>query len=451
MSNTAEQLWNKVNTAVDVGSYDSAYDLLQQLVQMGDEDAVPMLILISSMYALKIQNETIDLQGAAKVRGQTAAAKMLYASIRAALEYQMMCPQRRNDCFYMGQTIVNSFGALYMMAANGTGYGYRVIRDGERLKDVTASWAGNTLYIFEEWEKYHEDYVSTIPMDANVFSYADSRDSSIWKAIQEVIANARDVAQQLDMEGRAYEAQMLRARMALESADNQNGKRENLLTAEWFYTAAVNSAREAFGETEAFNEWKEAQTQTIDKYFQMTAQYRRLIASYKQSGIQPNLKYFYKKNTAVPQVSSNRSYETPEDIEKLKAIEKKAGIKDTTYSSSNGTFQRLLSVISKISIKEYMFVILFSAISGFFGGGLIPLLADWGTEVPLLIGLNIILCIVISLITFRRSMEASDHQQYGSDSLLYIGFMIAMVVMLHLHYILGIIIFIVLKILSNVL
>lgn len=429
-------LYDSGQVAYNEGRYEDAVSLFSEAAGLGHADAKAFLALALYMYACQIQNESIHYQnGEALVHGQQQASAMSYEVVKIAMDYLVHNHVDDATCNLMGQLITQSFGLIYFIAASGNGIGYRIIEDGYNF-DIDV--IGRT--IFMEYSHFHEEYVSlfgTKLSDYSVFGM-DEKDKRIAEACKATLRNAKDVAKILGLLGREYDALMLRTRMALEMSDYSNGNRAYLLAAEWFYHEAHAQAREALvsgTDDSSYQNWREDNAQTTEKFNKMTANYRKVILGYKKEGKKPALSAFYREDDVVPAVEDNSLYVNLE----------KGDIKEADNYSGEIAKERVLSVIAQINYKRFVPMILFASVVGFFMGGLIPIYTSGGAFAK---GFGTVWFIITMILTWIRSLTVSDGIASGKSFTTFRRIMIIGTAILCLHsvlFILGIIAFSVLK------
>lgn len=440
MTDTAEELWQKVNDYSEKGDHGGTIDCLYKLIGMGDTEAISSFPIAYYSYAVDMHDYAINLtDNGARINGMKQAGAAFYTAIDMALSYLKMYPEDMENGNLMGQLIVQSFASLYYEAASGYMYGRKVSQDVYELKNIWTEVYGNNIFINREWEKHHDEYVTSIPTGMSIFNDQDDSDRFIANATQNVLANVKDTAAILEMAGREYDALVLRTRMALCCAEGQNGNREYLLTAEWLYTMAEDVALKNFhkmGNFKMYEPWLEGHSSTTKEYYELMEKYSKLILSYKKQGLQPSFTRFYRSDAPLPQVTDNQMY--IESVEKAKST-------GGNSLATTGTGARYLSVISKITYSEYIPIMVFSSVCGFFLGGIFNAISMG----PLGKWLGIVFFALSLVITLIRSSKAAINRHYESDDRKYLLVMLFFAALLNIHYIVGIVVFAILKLLSK--
>lgn len=436
MALSVDELWQKVNDAVDRDDLDAVVDLLTKLVEAGADEAAPLLGLYLYGQAIDLYNAVVNAENERRIRGAKLASAVLANAANISLSYLVKHPEPSEDANRASQVIVQAYDGMHTIASSGTTYGYRVIRDGYGLKDVTVMQYGNLIEVTREWEKVHEEYVASVPTGLSVFGNLDDEDIHIKSAVGNVRDNAKDTAAILASIGREYDADLLRGRMALDSAIGPNGTREHLLSAEWLIERAKNLAVRAFhdaGQLSLYQEWTGNHQQLFSEYEEMMVKFAGVVKNFKKKGQKPLIGSFFRRDETIPQLEESTDYDNNPTSDAVKSI------------AGSGALDGFLSVIAKISFKEYIPVLVMTSVVGLFAGGLIALLG-MGMFGKLF---GIIVTVLALIVTMVRAAKNAIDRGYESGEKTYLLFMLVWALLLSINWIIGVIVFVILKIMSR--
>lgn len=435
MGNRNDELWKELDKAMDNGDSEGMLDSASELSKLGDKEAPAYVSL--AMFLKGYTESSIAANGDAEelITYSRKATATLYSAVDLAVGYLVQYP-KNEACGVASSTLSGAFGLLYQLALSGNTFGYKVIRDGEKFKEATITRYRDMVLVEETWEKFHDEYYSFIPPTSfSSFTDADEESKHIEKCISSVINNVQNVTDVLERVGKVIDADYLRARVAHEASEGKRGNKVDMLTAIYFLNKADYAASKK--DKDSYEVMKAYQQTTYDLIEDMIAKNERTIANYINRNYEPSIYRYYLNGENVKLVSTP-GYEA--------TIQK---IVDKYGSASKGAIlaQTYLGVIKKITFGEYFMPMVTCGIYFFMFGGLLPLWknfsGDWTAFV--LRGASIVWLILTVFWIFLRSLRMQGNN-YGLDHKKYILIMVLFTVALNLHYIGGIILFVLLKV-----
>jgi ABC-type nickel/cobalt efflux system permease component RcnA len=230
---------------------------------------------------------------------------------------------------------------------------------------------------------------------------------------------------------REFDAHILRAAVACEMADCENGDRSKLLAADWFIWQAQDVAKEQMSEEE-YKEWRELNDTTITSYMELEAKYNALLRSFKREGRQPALAVFYQEGEQVPSVDSCASYKLIQE----------ANQQLDQGSTGRDKWEVFLSVYAQAATVRAIPTIVFSSVISLFMGGLFNILSpNAGTFLKII---GIVWLAITLIITFIRSLTDTNGIS-GKNLRLYQLIMIGIGLVFSINFFVGLIAYFVLR------
>ncbi len=434
-------LYNKGMEAYDLHDYNTALSYFDQAAKMGSNDGEIFVALCyfnmaaDSSRRASASNSTEEL-----VKGQQLAVNLTDVCIRSCLNFIRRHPDDRENSTVAAFMISRSFGLQYTIIAAGLTTAYRITSTTTHI--TRHMMDGVTL-----WDEITgvdtNEYVSLYSYDFSEYSLfgPDRRTVRVEQAKETVLNNAVQVATILGYLDREYDALLLRAVVAGEMADCENGIRSMLLSADWFVAMAMQTASLQLSEEE-YKSWNEMNEQTFTEVAEYQGKYAALLRQMKRDGMRPFLNRFYQDPAEVPRI---------EDCVIYTEYEKNPVAGDVTNPNApkqkGEWFEVFLSVFAQAANQKVIPTVVFaSAISLLFGGFFNLFNPDAGIIAKVLIVVFMILTIILTLIrsandtgniTGKRSVQLFMWTRMGIALVFAINFWVAIVA------------FIVLKILSK--
>lgn len=436
------ELYNKGVEAFDAERYETAIGYFQKAVDLGSAAAESYLPLCffslaadASAAASANPNDTERL-----VRGQQYAVKTADMAIRAGLNFLRNHPEDRENGNSAALMIVRSFSLQYALVATGLTTAYRLTTTTRTIERT--NWGDVTLWeeiVGEETNSY-VSLTSFDMRDYHIFG-DDERTKRIEQSKETILQNACQVAAILGYMGREYDALLVRAAVACEMADCENGIRSMLLAADWFLCRAMELARQQMvvGEdTSAYDAWLEMNDICFSEYREYETKYGAVLRRLKRDGMRPYLNRFYHDPAAVPKLEECALYGV---VQEATADNNKKG------AVKGDGFALFLSVFAQASNQKVIPVVVFSSVVGLFMGGLFNMFkADAGIFIKILIG---VWMVITALLTFVRSVKDADVAVGKTEFKLFMATRFGIMLLFSINFIVAIIAFIVLKVLSK--
>lgn len=368
------------------------------------------------------------------VRGQQHAVKLLDTAIRSALNFLKNHGDSLSDCNIAGMVIAQAFNLQYTLVATGLTTAYRLTTT---TTTIEKTMMGDTVLWEEITGQETSQYVSLTPTDFHDYHIfgPDEKTKRVYQEKAKVLRNAVQTASILEYLGRPYDAHILRAAVACEMADCENGDRSMLLAADWFVCQGQDMAKESLGSIGLYDEWKSLQDATISTYEELEAKYAALLRSFRREGRKPALATFYQPGETVPGLEACASY----------MIKAQANEAIAQASGKSDIWEVFLSVFAQAATVRIIPTIVFSSVVSLFMGGLLNAFsADSGAFIKILV---IVWMIITLVITFVRTITDSDGIS-GKNLRLYQLIMFGTAIVFSINFIVGIVALVVLKFLS---
>jgi len=431
------ELYNNGVAAFEADRYSDAIPYFQQAAELGSADAAAYLPLCYfslagdvSAEASKNPNDTERL-----VRGQQYAVKMADSAIRSALNFLRNYPQDRANGNVAALMITRSFSLQYALVATGLTTAYRLTTTTRTIERT--NWGDVTLWeeiVGEETESY-VSLASFDMRDYHIFG-DDERTKKIEQNKELILQNAVQVASILGCMGREYDALLVRAAVACEMADCENGVRSMLLAADWFLCRAmeVGTAMLKVGDdSSAYDAWLDMNEICFNEYKEYEAKYGAVIRQMKRDKMRPYLNRFYDNPALVPKVEDCALYTAMQEA--TKDLNKRGAVKGDGFAA-------FLTTFAQATTQRVIPIVVFPGVfSLLFGGMLRP---ETGVN-----ALSIIWLILTLGLTFIRSIKDASVTGGRSEFLTFMGIRFGIAIAFSLNFWLGLVPFIILKVLSK--
>lgn len=424
---TIDELYEKGNEAYNLNNYS---DAIKYFEQCGDHiEARAMLALSCYMMAcqvsLRASNYAKDNEEMFK--GQQQAVKLCDLACRHALNYLKDYPHATGNCDACAMIIVQCNGLHYAITASGLTTAYHVT---STKTTIEKTMMGDTA-IWEEITGVETTegitYFSADMHDYHVFG-PDEHTLRIEKNRTIVEQNAAIYATALEYLNRPYDAYILRAEMACQIANCNNGTRKMIMEAEWFVLRALELAAAAMTE-EQFNEWKNMHSDTIETYYEYEAKYAALLRGFRREGLGLDFKPFFQNGEALPAANECQSWMETRQIR---------AEQDSNSNKGQELWQEFLSVFAQTNLMRLIPTLVFSSMNSLFCGGL--------HHLNLLSG---ILFIITLIVTFVRSITDSSGVVGKKASRMYTLILLGIAVVFSYNFLFGVIALVALTILSK--
>ena len=423
------------NDAFDLGQYE---DAVKHFATIADEDLDAQIMLPLSYFRLGCQvstrasrsEKTEDL-----VRGQQAAIKILDLAVRSAMRVIRNYAPDNSVCGTAASLIAQSLELQYTLVALGLTTAYRMTSTTTTIEQTMLN--GTVL-----WEEIIgteiNSSVSLTSFDMRDYSVfgPDNKTLRVQAECEKILQNTVQVATIVEMMGREADAHMIRAAVACAMADSEGGIRNMVMAAQWFVARGKELAQASM-DAETYNDWVAVHTPTIDTCAELSQKYAALLRSFRKEGQRPYLARFYQNASQAPAMESCAAYMQEQEINRT--IDPVVGKGDF--------FQMFLSVFAQATTNKIIPMIVFSSIISLFCGGLFHVFSqDIGLFGKIF---GIIWVVVTALLTLIRTVKNGDEFRSKQTRFLYTCINFGIVLVFSINFFVGIILFIVLKILSK--
>lgn len=420
--------------AYNIRDFETAIELFNQEAEKGDTNAEAFVILsifnMAADISLRASNSNSQEE---LVRGQQQAVKLTDTCIRAGLNFLRRHPEDKENSNVAAFMISRSFNLQYVIVAAGLTTAYRITSTTthitKHLVDGVSLWDEITGVESNE-------YVSLYSYDINEYDLfgPDRRTVRVEQAKETVLVNAVQVATILSLLGREYDGLLVRAVVAGEMANCENGVRSMLLSADWFVAMAMQTAAEQMSDEE-YKSWSEMNDFTFTELAEYRNKYAALLRQMQRDGMRPYLNRFYQDPAEVPKI---------EDCVVYTEYQKNPVSGDVTNPDlkvKGEGFQSFLSVFAQASNQKVIPIVVFPGVFSFLFGGL---LREHGFNV-----LSIIWLVLTLGLTWIRTRKDMDNIVGKSSRQLFMLIRFGIAILFSLNFWVGLIAFVVLKILSK--
>lgn len=436
------EIYNKGVAAFEADQYETAINYFQQAAETGHVDAEAYLPIAYYSLAAEISSDASRHTDNTEylVRGQQKAVQLMDITIRSALNFLRRHPDDLANGNSVGLMISRSFYLQYILVATGLTTAYRLTATTRTIEKT--NWGDVTLWeeIVGEETNSFVSFNSYDMRDYHIFG-DDERTKRIEQSKETILRNATQVAALLGYMGREYDAMMVRAAVACQMADCENGIRSMLLAADWFLCRGMELAREALtngDDTSMYDSWYELNDINYTDYQELERKYGALLRQMKRDGMRPYLNRFYHDPAAVPKIEECALYGVLQEA--TADLNKKGAVKGDGFAA-------FLSVFAQASNQKVIPVVVFSSVVGLFMGGLFNMFrADAGIFIKILIGVWMVITLLLTLI---RSVKDADVTTSTRSFRAFMGIRFGIAIVFAINFFLGLIAFIVLKILSK--
>lgn len=426
--------------AYNIRDFETAIKLFSLEAQQGDTNSEAYVIL--SLFNLAADTSLRASRSNSQeelVKGQQKAVNLTDACIRACLNFLRRNYEDRENSDLAAFMISRSFSLQYALVAAGLTTAYRITSTTTHITRHMLN--GETL-----WEEItgtdSDEFISLYSYDWSEYSLfgPDRRTVRVEQAKETVLQNAVQVATILTYMGRDYDAMLVRAVVAGEMADCENGIRSMLLSADWFVAMAMQLAAEQMDDAQ-YQAWSEMNDITFTELAEYRNKYAALLRQMQREGMRPYLNRFFQDPAEVPKI---------EDCVVYTQYQKNPGAGDVANPNTKVKgegFQLFLSIFAQASNQKAIPMIVFASAIGLLFGGLFNVFnPDAGIFAKVFIIVFGILTVILTLIRTAKDMDNIVGK--GSRRLFMLTrFGIALVFAINFFF--GLIVFIILKILSK--
>lgn len=428
-------LFNQGMEAYDAQNYNSAISYFDQAAKEGSVDGE---IFVSLCYFNMAADTSLQASNSdtteALVKGQQLAVNLTDACIRSCLNFIRRHPTDEENGKVAAFMISRCFGLQYTIIAAGLTTAYRITTTTTHITKHMVN--GSSL-----WDEItgveSDEYVSLYSYDMNEYDLfgPDRRTLRVEQSKETVLVNAVQVASILTYLGREFDALMLRAVIAGEMADCENGVRSMLLAADWFVAMAMQTASQQLTE-EQFKEWNEMNEQSFTEISQYKHKYAALLRQMKREGMRPYLNRFYQDPAEVPKIEDCVVYT---EYEKNPVA---GDVTDPSLPKQKGEwFESFLTIFAQASNQKVIPIVVFPGVFSLIFGGM---LREYGVNV-----LSIIWLVLTLGLTLIRSVKDLDNIVGKSSVRMFMLIRFGIAILFSLNFWLGLIPFVVLKFLSK--
>lgn len=434
----AIDLYNQGMAAYEAEQYEEAMPYFQRAAEAGMGEAEVFIALCYFSLATDISlaasasNVTETL-----VRGQQKAVKLTDTTIRTCLNFLRRHIDDVENSDAAAALITHSFGLQYALVATGLTTAYHITHTTKTIERTSL----NGLTLWEDIVGVEtNEFVSLYSYDFSEYHLfgPDERTKRIEAAKAIIQKNTVDVATILELLGRERDALMLRAEVACEMADCENGDRSMLLAAEWFIDRAmeVGYASLVNGEdTSVYDSWYSGYEQTVADYHELTVKYNALLNNMKRHNTPIQLGKFYQSPEETPQVTDSQLYVS---------IQNEAAQQNQTASRGNG-FQVFLSIFAQAANQKVIPMVVFASAVSLFGG----LFALFDPNASFMKVFVVVFFVIAMLMTFIRSVKDADNITGKENFRLFMLIRFGITLIFSINFWVALVVFFLLKFLSK--
>lgn len=431
----SDTLYENGVKAYNENRYTDALEFFQQSAASGNayaESYIPLTYFCLASNTSQLASKSQDTE--TLVKGQQQAVKLCDLAIRSALNFIHKYPEDISNCAASGMVISRAFSLQYALVATGLTVAYRLTGTTRTIERTMLN--GVTL-----WEEIvGEETYSTVSLTSwDMHDYHIIGDDERTKRIEEnkerILANAVQAATILGYMGREYDALLVRAVIAAEMADCENGIRSMLLAADWFVAMAMQVGIQEMEEA-AYNEWNEFNETTFTEIAEYQQKYGAVLRKLRREGMRPYLNRFYQDPNEVPKIEDcviYMQYQAQNAEQEQKAVK-------------GDGFAAFLTVFAQAANQKVIPVVVFASTIGLLFGGFFRLFnPDTGIIGKALIAVFAVLTLLLTLV--RSGHDASN--MTGSTRRMFMLIRFGIAFLIAVNFWIGMIAFIVLKVLSK--
>lgn len=443
---TTEELYQLGEKAYAEENYEEALKYYTQAANEHVDAAttVPLCYInLATQVSIDASNHANDTEYL--VHGQQKAVKLLDLAIRTALRLYRDHLDYPSVCNVAISVITQAVNLQYSLVSTGLTTAYRITNTTTHIEKMIEKTTVGGVTVNEEvlWEDIigteTETFVSLTSFDMSDYHILgpDEKTKRVKASLATSLQNVIQIAEILEILNREYDAHMVRASIACAIAESEGGDRSMLLSAEWFIIRAKELAKATLSE-DVYNEWLSLVDGTIENYTELSFKYAALLRSYRKQGQKPYISKFYRDSSLAPSIEVSEEYAKEQEINKMT---------DPHLKGKGDFFEIFLTVFAQIDFKKIFPTILFASIISLFCGGLFNVFsAEAGAFVKLF---GIIWFIVTMVLTFFRTITDADEFRTNNTYNIYLLTMLATGVLFSINFIVPLIAYIVLRVLSN--